>query len=126
MLPKRLSLHGQAFEQVCVRRTGVAVYRGDDTYLRIGPGIEAELVIHRQLLEHGFPVAAIVAVGEREGSAYFVEESLGAITLGDRFDAELAQSGRVSAGTFDEFLAVAPDREAGFELLRRHRRASLL
>ena len=37
VLPTHLSLDGGDFEQVSVRRSGVAVYRGDRTYLRIGP-----------------------------------------------------------------------------------------
>lgn len=104
--PPHLSLAGQTFERVCVRRTGVAVYRGERSYLRIGPGLVAELDLHKTLLSFGFPVAGILIEGVHEGVPYFVEESLGAQTQGDRFEAELDAGGEITAEGFAEFMAV--------------------
>jgi hypothetical protein len=113
MLPRRLTLRGRDFEQVCVRRTGVAVYAGDGTYLRIGPGLAAELDMHRQMLRHGFPVATILEQGLHEQLPYYVEESLGPTTLGDVFLAEAEARGGIS----DQSLA-------GFsDVMARHARA---
>ena len=64
-------------EHVCVRSSGVAVYRGDGTFPHLGPGLEDELCAHRQLLAYDFPVPRLLEVGVHEGSTYVVEESLG-------------------------------------------------
>jgi hypothetical protein len=103
MLPARLTLGGRDFERVCLRQTGVAVYSGDGTYLRIGPGLEAELDVHQRMLRHGFPVAAIVEHGLRRELPYYVEQSLGPSTLGDLFLAEREERGGVSDQSFDVF-----------------------
>jgi hypothetical protein len=80
----RLELNGAWFDLVCVRRSGVAVFRGDGTYLRLGAAISAELEVHRRMLELGCPVPAILEVGQHGGTPYLLEESLGDHTLGDR------------------------------------------
>src|SRR6185295_16172355 len=106
MLPVQLRMKDQDFEQVCVRRSGVAVYRGDGTYLRIGSGLEPELEAHRFMLEHGFPVARILAHGMHEGLPYAIEESLGDLTLGDRFEAGLADGEDMHEDGFSAFVDV--------------------
>ena len=85
---------------------GLGSYRGDGPFLRLGPGLEAELCAHRQLLAYDFPVPRILEVGAHEGSTYVVEESLGQGTLGDRFVAELDANGVVSDASFSVFLYV--------------------
>ena len=105
--PSGLHLHGTDFELVCVRRSGVAVYRGDTRYLRIGAELEPELAVQRLMLERGYPVPRILHVGRHDGAPYLVEESLGVQTLGDRFEAEQRVDWRISDGGFAIFLAVA-------------------
>jgi Phosphotransferase enzyme family len=104
--PSGLHLHGTDFELVCVRRSGVAVYRGDTRYLRIGAELQPELAVQRLMLERGYPVPRILHVGGHDGVPYLIEESLGAHTLGDRFEAEQRVDGRISDEGFALFLAV--------------------
>ena len=113
--PYPLFLAGQAFERVCVRSTGVAVYRGDQAYLRIGPGLAAELDLHKTMLSLDFPVAGILDVGVHEGFAYFIEESLGPQTLGDRFEEQLDAGSGITDGGFAEFMDVV-ERQARAQL----------
>jgi hypothetical protein len=91
----------------------VAIYRGDEAYLRIGPGLSAELATHRQMARRAFPVAAILEHGYRGRLPYYVEQSLGSSTLGDIFDAEVDTRGSVSDESFEQFT----------EVISRHARA---
>jgi Phosphotransferase enzyme family len=102
-----LTINGRDFEQVCLRRSGVAVYHAPDAYLRIGAGIEVELATHRRMVEHGFPVAPLLDEGIHDGVPYFVEASLGSSTLGEAFDRECETFGRISESTFAAFNTVA-------------------
>jgi|SoiMetStandDraft_5_1073268.scaffolds.fasta_scaffold127677_2 hypothetical protein len=120
---RRLTIAGQTFERVCVRRTGVAVYRGDQTYLRIGPELAAELDLHKAMLSFGFPVAGILGEGMHEGFAYFIEESLGPQTLGDRFEEELDARGGITDEGFAEFMDVV-ERQTWAQLSMPPRPAS--
>lgn len=81
----------------------MAVYRGGETYLRIGPGLGSELVIHRQMARRGFPVARILERGYLHDLPYFVEESLGSSTLGELFDIQVDARGSVSDESFGCF-----------------------
>ena len=81
----------------------MGVYRGDESYLRIGPGLASELASHRQLARRAFPVARILERGYLGRLPYYVEESLGASTLGDIFDAEVDTRGSVSDESFERF-----------------------
>ena len=105
--PPSLHLHGTDFERVCVRRSGVAVYRGEIGYLRIGAALEPELAVHRLMLEHGYPVPRILHVGRHHGALFVIEESLGAETLGDRFASEQRTQGSITDEGFRVYLAVA-------------------
>ncbi|MFL6133810.1 MAG: hypothetical protein ACJ72A_13460 [Nocardioidaceae bacterium] len=105
--PTRLHVDDTDFERVCVRRSGVAVYRGETGYLRIGSRLEPELAVHRLMLERDYPVPRILHVGRHDGVLYVIEESLGSQTLGDRFAAEQRADGRISDEGFSLFLAVA-------------------
>ncbi len=84
----------------------MGVYRGDEAYLRIGPGLAGELATHRQMGRRGFPVAAILERGYRGRLPYYVERSLGSGTLGDIFDAEVDTRGSVSDESFQHFTEV--------------------
>ena len=90
-----------------MRPSGVALYRGEGAYVRVGPShaLEPEYRAHVRLLALGFPVAALLDRGESGGRFYFVEESLGPETFGDRFDSEMGRGG-VAEASFAAFLAV--------------------
>ena len=98
-------MSGREFEHVCVRRSGVGVYRssspGGDAYLRIGPGaLRLELGVHALMLERGFPVPRILERGIWEGLEYAVEESLGRETLGDLYGDDFCDEQAVSEEAF--------------------------
>lgn len=101
-----IELDDRVFELVCVRHSGVAVYRGNGVYLRLGNAASHELELHRQMLDAGYPVADILEVGEHAGSMYYIEASLGPSTLGDEY-ADGNSDGRPMSGEqFAAFLYV--------------------
>ncbi len=100
MFSDRIEVNGRTFDLVCVRRSDVGVYRGDDAYLRIGAATVPELAVQRRLLAGGFPVAEILEVGEHAGSPYFIEASLGPDTWGDVHQGLIDAGGRVSDAEF--------------------------
>ncbi len=83
MVTEMLELGGARFERLCVRRTGVAVFRGPGRYLRVGTAVLAELDVHRQMIQLGYPVPDILETGEHDGTPYVIETSMGEPTLGD-------------------------------------------
>jgi len=106
---------GLLFRLVCVRRTGVAVYRGDGAYLRLGDGVAGELEIHLQMLRDGYPVAEILEIGNHEGSLYYIERALGEVTFGDACADRIGHGGSMADEEFAGFLGV----------MRRHAQAQL-
>ncbi|CAN5636839.1 hypothetical protein BH24CHL1_BH24CHL1_12430 [soil metagenome] len=96
-------IEGRTFEHV-VSRGPVSIYRGPDTYLRIGPGevLREEADSHKHLWRLGFPVGKLIAEGEHESLFYYIEESAGA-TFGDIFDAEAQRSGSIRPESFEAF-----------------------
>ena len=103
VLPDQVEVDGKRFDLVCRRRTGVAIYRGSGTFLRLGDGVDAELAVHRQMNAWGYPVAEVLAVGELRGCPYYIEVSLGAQTLGDAYAEQLNARGRVEDADFSLF-----------------------
>ena len=95
----RLELGDASFELVCVRRSGVAVYRGGRGYLRLGAAAPPELAVHRRMLSLGYPVADILEEGVHEGSPYFVEASLGSATLGSSWVESGGERSQVMSST---------------------------
>ena len=64
---KTIAINNRRYELVCQRTSyRSAVYRGTDSYLRIGDPapIAHELAIHKQLASYGFPVAPLLGEGE--------------------------------------------------------------
>jgi len=112
---RELDIDGLRFSLVCVRWTGVAVYRGEGTYLRLGDAVAGELDVHRQMLRDGHPVAEILGVGELRGSLYYIESDLGEETFGDTCEDRVAQSGSMPREEFEGFL----------DIMRRHAHAQL-
>ncbi len=83
-----VELDGQQFTHVKTRAyTPVSVYRGENSFLRIGPKdlISSELHLHRKLLNFGFPVSSIISEGEKDGRYFYVETSLGDTHFGNVF-----------------------------------------
>ncbi|MDX6360203.1 MAG: hypothetical protein QOH37_3257 [Nocardioidaceae bacterium] len=110
-----LHVDGRLFRLVCVRGTGVAVYRGDGAFLRLGDGVAGELEVHRQMLRDGYPVAEILEVGSHTGSLYYIEGTLGEDTFGDACADRVALGGSMADEEFDRFL----------DVMRRHAHAQL-
>ena len=104
-MTRRLELGGAVYELVCVRRSGVAVFRGPGRFLRLGDELPVELETHRRMLELGYPVADILDVGELDGAPYLVERSMGEPTLGDAW-ADRGDDSWVPAEEFAGFLAI--------------------
>lgn len=105
-----LEIQGEAFRHVKDRRHGSSIYvaKNGSRYLRIGQPLEVkqELDLHKQLLDSGFPIASIVAEGSLGELSYWIEESLGKTTFGERFDKEMNQTGWISDESFNQFLGI--------------------
>jgi hypothetical protein len=110
-----LRVDGLQFGLVCVRATGVSVYRGDGAYLRLGDGVAGELETHLQMLRDGYPVAEILEVGKHEASLYYIERALGKDTFGDACADRIASGGSMTDEEFVGFL----------DVMRRHAQAQL-
>ena len=104
-LPSTIRIDDQLF-QLVVRRKWVSIYRGPNCFLRIGPEarLQREAAAHRRMLEQGFPVAEILAIGRWNDHHYYIEASLGSKTFGDQFDQETRRYGSVQPCTFSAFL----------------------
>lgn len=104
-----ITIEDQTYTFVCGNRfSGRAVYRGPETYLRIGlPAVvERELTIHRQLLARGFPVAPLLGTGMHDGQPYFSEAALGHPVFGECMEAETQAQGAVSEASFRSLLVL--------------------
>jgi len=107
---EELHLNNEKYVLVGVQRGGVsAVYRGDGTYLRIGVAakIKKDLRFHKQMESAGFPVARLMAEGEKDDMSYFIEASLGERRLGVVFTSDQEQTGSIQGAHFEELCAVA-------------------
>lgn len=83
MVTETVELGGARFELVCVRPSGVAVFRGPGRCLRVGAAVPAELDVQRRMIELGHPVPDILETGEHDGTPYVIETSVGELTRGD-------------------------------------------
>lgn len=104
-----IQVNEQIYTLVCGDRfKGRAVYRGPDTYLRIGlPAvIEHEITIHRRLLALGFPVAPLLQTGGQDGQPFFIESALGDAVWGDSLEVETHAHGTVRESSFADLLAL--------------------
>lgn len=105
--PQELSVDGEDYAFVKTRTYDpISVYRGADSFLRIGPQdkLEKEATFHQQLLTLGFPVPQIVRTGNYQGQYYYVEKSFGDNRLGDSFSNEYSAAGEVCDQSFNAFL----------------------
>lgn len=105
-----IEIKGEIFTHVKDRRHGTSIYVGVDgsKYLRIGQinEVKKELCLHKQLLDRGFPIASIVGEGSFDDLSYWIEESVGKTTFGERFDKEMIETGQISDKSFDQFLSI--------------------
>jgi thiamine kinase-like enzyme len=84
----------------------VSIFKGDGSYLRIGPKdvLEPELKQHKELLQHSFPVPVIISEGGDGDRFYFIEESFGDTLMSDLFSHDCEQYGHISQESFGKFL----------------------
>lgn len=104
-----LTINNQAFEHLKTRTyRGVSIYRGSESFLRIGPHkeINRERNDHTHLLSQHFPVAHILEYGEYRDQAYYIEESLGTQTISDLFIEDTEKKWAISSLHFESFLAL--------------------
>lgn len=131
-----ITLKGQSFELLAVRRNTTRVYRALDgkSYLRVGPpeAIRQEAGFHKQLLEQSYPVPAFIEEGIMEsGEAYFLEASVGEEKFGLIFKREFEEQGAITDPTYSQFIEVVgkylaaeqrtthdPDWESVFQAVR--------
>lgn len=108
--PEKIFLDGRHFEFVTRQRDGLtAVYRSADSYVRIGnpKKIQKNLKLHRKMEGAGFPVAALLAEGEKDGEAYFIESSLGDAHFGNLFAESISKVGGIHEDLFEQFVSVS-------------------
>jgi hypothetical protein len=108
-IPADIKLRGTIYTFVQSQRGGSsAVYKGPDSYLRIGSveKISSDLALHKRMEIAGFPVAKLICEGELDGKTYFIESSVGERTLSEIFTEETKTSGAISEQSFDQFLTI--------------------
>lgn len=108
-MPESLVIEGRQFALLGTQRSGAAVYRGSDSYLRIGEraAIAHDLAQHREMEASKYPVARILSEGENDGKMYFTEESLGQKSFRAVFEENYISSGSVASGNFAAFTGIA-------------------
>lgn len=110
--PEKITLCESVFEYVIAQRDGkTAIYRSTDSYMRIGETkkIHSDLALHKKMERTGFPVAELLAEGEYNGQAYFIEASLGDKHLGNVFAEDVEKNGHIDEIAFEQFLAVTEE-----------------
>lgn len=108
-VPKSIELQGMIYELVKSQRDGnSAVYKGPESYLRIGTRekIESDLTRHKRMEFAGFPVAKLIAEGELDGQTYYIESSVGERTLSQAFAEDTEATGLINEESFSQFLDV--------------------
>ena len=103
-----LFLEGYSFKYLGTQRSGASIYRGDGAYLRIGgkEAIQRDIREHRAMEKAKYPVARIIAEGELNGDAYFIETALGDRSFRAIFQDDFSQSARIADEHFLEFTSV--------------------
>ncbi len=104
-----LTLDGKAYSLIREQRNGIRLYKGDDSYVRVGSAdrIERDITSHRAMAKAGYPVAAILTEGDMAGERYFVEQSLGEKTFRTLFEEDITAHGAISDERFNEFLRIS-------------------
>ncbi|NBV77093.1 aminoglycoside phosphotransferase family protein [bacterium] len=109
MAEETLTIHGVPFTLVRAQRSSVNVYKGQNTFLRIGPKsiVEEHLATHVHLEQFGFPTPKILERGEYNGQSYYTETSLSSPHFGTIFKEDVARSGAIDDAHFDKFITTA-------------------
>lgn len=108
-MPETLHIEGKQFQLLGTQRSGAAVYRGSECFLRIGEksAIAHDLALHREMERAKYPVAPILSEGTHEDKMYFIEASLGPRSFKALFEEDTLASGAITAQHFSDFTAVA-------------------
>src|SRR3989344_1417095 len=107
-MPETTTIEGAEYTLVGVQRGGLAVYRGDGGYLRIGDGgsVARDVASHREMEQAGYTVAQILSEGATIGGNYYIEASQGDISFRNLFSTEIQKDGRITDATFNRFLNI--------------------
>ena len=108
-MPDTLEIDGRPYQLVARQRSDAAVYKGDETYLRIGEAgfVNEKLAVHKKMEQEGFPVPQLLREGAYGERKYFLEASLGDKRLTDLFAEDVQAAGKISDLHFDQFLRVS-------------------
>ncbi len=108
-MEQSLTLDGKAYALIREQRNGLRLYRGEDSYVRVGPAdrIERDITSHRAMAKAGYPVAAILSEGDLNGERYFVEQSLGEKTFRTLFEEDITTHRTISDERFNEFFRIS-------------------
>ena len=106
-----ISAEGRTFIYLNDRPRGGKVYASRDRreYLRTAKAVEIarEANLTKDLYRRGFPVPEVLAIGTLEdGTAYYLERSIGERTFGEIFTEETEAQGRAGEASFDAFLQI--------------------
>lgn len=105
----QIQVDGTSFSFIRGQRSGSAVYKSADSFLRIGDAqkINASLELHKRMEHFGFPVAPLLAEGIVGGQQYYIETSLGEKHLGELFAEDMKGVNEISEATFRDFLDIS-------------------
>lgn len=90
------------------RDEATAVYRGGDTFVRIGrpDKMVPNFNLHKKMESAGFPVPRLIDSGNYGDLFYFTEESLGDRHLGDEFAVDMEATGEISEEHFNQLVSL--------------------
>jgi hypothetical protein len=102
------TIGGQRYTPIQTQRSGIAVYRGETSYLRIGEqkSIERYIAIHDEMECAGFPVARALKRGKEGDLSYFVEKSLGEKRFVTLFEEDTNRYGHASDEHLDKLIDI--------------------
>ncbi len=103
------TIEGAEYSLVKKQRGGASIYRGIDTYLRIGPPeiVSRNLAVHREMERSGFPVPQVLSEGTNHGETYFIERSLGSERYADTFKRDMKAQGSITPEHFRGLVELA-------------------
>jgi DsbC/DsbD-like thiol-disulfide interchange protein len=103
-----VQIKGEKFVKIKRREfTSGNVYKTADAtkFLRVGnvKEIKKEALYVENLYNLGFPVPHVLEKGQINGHGYYIEQSIGKITFGEKFREEYLTYGKVKQNTFKSF-----------------------
>ncbi len=111
-VPNSITINGEIFSYIHTRHyVPVSIFKGNNSFLRIGQKkfILNDLKKHKSLIESGFVVPIILADGVQEQEYYYIEKSIGNISIGDALEADYMKTGVVTDKNFEKFLLAVTD-----------------